>query len=103
MVNITEEEISHLAKLCRIGCPQGKQKAMAQDFAQIVHYIEGLSAIDTTGVLPCVSVCKETISTPLREDTVQDMLDKELFLQGTFENIAGLVRVPTVIHSKENS
>jgi aspartyl-tRNA(Asn)/glutamyl-tRNA(Gln) amidotransferase subunit C len=101
MVDVSEEELAHLTKLCRIACSAEKRQALLKDFQNIVHYVDHLSKIDTSGIEPCVCVSKGHIATPLREDVVMEPLDRDLFLQDAPSTIAGLVRVPTVIHSKE--
>ena len=102
MVDVSEEEIVHLAKLCRIACSPEKRQAMLKDFQNIVHYVDQLSKIDTAGIEPCICVAQGNNATPLREDVVTEPLERELFLKGAPSTIAGLVRVPTVIHSKES-
>lgn len=99
MVDVSEEELVHLTKLCRIACSKEKRQALLKDFQNIVHYVEQLSKIDTSGIEPCVCVNKGQTATPLRNDVVTESLDRELFLQDAPSTIAGLIRVPTVIHS----
>ena len=99
MAKVTEESLVHLTKLCRIACSPEKREALLKDFQQIVDYVDQLTAIDTNGVEPCSCVIKGHAQTPLREDIGENTLDRELFLKGT-SSIAGLVRVPTVISSK---
>jgi aspartyl-tRNA(Asn)/glutamyl-tRNA(Gln) amidotransferase subunit C len=101
MVNVSEEELVHLTKLCRIACSLEKRQALLKDFQNIVQYVDQLSKIDTSGIEPCVCVSRGHSETPLREDFVAEHLDRDLFLQDAPSTIAGLVRVPTVIHSKE--
>jgi aspartyl-tRNA(Asn)/glutamyl-tRNA(Gln) amidotransferase subunit C len=101
MVDVSEDELIHLAKLCRIACSPEKRQALLRDFQNIVHYVDQLSKIDTQGIEPCVCVSKGHVETPLRDDVVMDHLDREIFLQEAPSTIAGLVRVPTVIHGKE--
>lgn len=101
MTRVTEENLIHLTKLCRIACSHEKREALLQDFQRIVTYVEQLSAIDTEGVEPCSCVIQDHEKTPLRDDSGENTLDREIFLKGAPSSIAGLVRVPTVITSKE--
>ncbi len=101
MVNVSEEELVHLTKLCRIACSLEKRQSLLRNFQSIVQYVDQLSKIDTSGVEPCVCVSRGHSATPLREDIVTERLDRDLFLQDAPSTIAGLVRVPIVIHSKE--
>lgn len=100
MVQITKENLEHLAKLCRIGCDQEKQEKLLQDFREIVVYVEKLNEVDTSQVEPCNYVTEGLTATPLREDIPQKTLDRDAFLKGSPNSIAGLVRVPLVISSK---
>lgn len=101
MAEVTEESLLHLAKLCRIRLSEKERKARLKDFRQIVDYVEQLSQVSTEGVEPCSYVTKGHAQTPRREDIPENTLDRELFLKGAPSSIAGLVRVPTVIKSKE--
>lgn len=101
MTRVTEENLIHLAKLCRIAVSPEKRETLLKDFQQIVNYVEMLTSIDTEGIEPCNCVIKDHVQTPLREDVGANTLEREIFLQGAPSSIAGLVRVPTVIKSKE--
>ena len=101
MAKVTEENVLRLAKLCRIACTEEKRESLVKDFQQIVGYVEQLSQIDTEGVEPCSCVTKGHSQAPLRDDEAVNTLDRELFLKGAPSSIAGLVRVPTVLKSKE--
>ncbi len=101
MADVTEESLIHLAKLCRIGCSENERVALLKDFRQIVDYVEQLSKVNTDGVEPCSYVTKGHTQTPRRDDIPENTLDRELFLKGAPSSIAGLVRVPTILKSKE--
>ena len=101
MANVTEEELQHLAHLCRIRCSPEKQASLLRDFRQIIAYIDQLSEVDTTGVEPCQYVTEGHTKLILREDEPENTLSKEWFLKQAPSTIAGLVRVPTVLRSKE--
>jgi aspartyl-tRNA(Asn)/glutamyl-tRNA(Gln) amidotransferase subunit C len=100
MATVTEENLAHLAKLCRIACSREKREALLKDFQQIVGYVDQLSKIDTEGVEPCSCVIRGHVQTPLRDDIAINTLDRESLLRGAPSSIAGLVRVPTVLHAK---
>ncbi len=101
MVDVTEESLTHLAKLCRIGCSQEERASLLKDFRQIVGYVEQLSQVNTDGVEPCSYVIKGHVQTPRRDDVPENTLNRELFLKGAPSSIAGLVRVPIVLKSTE--
>jgi aspartyl-tRNA(Asn)/glutamyl-tRNA(Gln) amidotransferase subunit C len=99
MVEITKENLLHLAKLCRIACNDEEQEKLLHDFRKIVSYVELLNEVDTDNVDPCNYVTEGLAATPLREDVVQQSLSREEFLKGT-ASISGLVRVPSVFSNK---
>lgn len=98
-MNLTEDDLIHLAKLCRIACTHEKREALLKDFQRIVAYVELLREIDTEGVEPCSYVTAGHAETPLREDCPKNTVEKEAFLKMAPSSIAGLVRVPTVLKS----
>jgi len=96
MAEITEKGLEHLARLCRINCSPEKRAKLLRDFQQVVSYINLLEEVDTENVEPCNYVVVGHGKTPLREDKWSNTLERELFLQGA-ENVAGLIRVPTIL------
>ena len=101
MSGVTEEELLHLAHLCRIHVSREKRAAMLDDFQHVVSYVHLLSEVDTEGVEPCHYVVSGQNQTPLREDVAENTLNYEDFAQNVPESIAKFVRVPTVINAKE--
>lgn len=99
MVDITKENLQHLAKLCRIGCSPEKQQKLLGEFQEIVAYVEKLGEVNTNGIEPCSYVTEGLTATPLREDIPQKSLNKDDFLKGT-RSIASLVWVPSIMASK---
>jgi aspartyl-tRNA(Asn)/glutamyl-tRNA(Gln) amidotransferase subunit C len=103
MVDVSEENLIALTRLCRIACSHEKRAALLQSFRQIVAYVDKLSEVDTTGIEPCSYVAKGHPATPRRSDTPEPSLDRELFLKNAPLSIAGLVRVPTIIKNHKES
>ena len=99
MVDVTKENLLHLAKLCRIACTPEEQDKLLHDFREIVAYVEQLSEVNTDAVEPCNYVTEGLAATPLRDDIVCASLSREAFLKGT-TSISGLVRVPSIFSNK---
>lgn len=93
-----EKELTKLTKLCHIECTEEEKKALHQQLASILNYIEQLKEVDTEGVNPCHSVL-EALTNVLREDEVADILPRELFLANAPAHVGGMIRVPPVIKS----
>ena len=100
MVEVSEENLVNLTRLCRIACTKEERESLLQSFRRVMAYVDKLSEIDTTGVEPCSYVTKGHAQTPLRDDVAENTLERELLLRGAPSSIAGLVRVPTVIKGK---
>jgi len=100
MAEITKENLRHLARLCRIACSPEKEEKLLRDFKEIVAYVDKLGEVNTEGIEPCNYVTEGLAATPLRDDIPQKPLDKETFLKGAPDSIAGLVRVPPIMNSK---
>ena len=65
-----EQEISHLAKLCRIACSEEDKKRLGQNLAKVIGYIKQLDELDTQNIAPCTHVIESTASV-LRDDDVK--------------------------------
>lgn len=93
---IDRKELKNLAQLTRIELSKAEEDAFLKALDQIIGYAEALQAVDTFGVLPCYNVHEE-MQAPLREDEVSESIDREQFLKCAPEQIAGLIKVPTVL------
>jgi aspartyl-tRNA(Asn)/glutamyl-tRNA(Gln) amidotransferase subunit C len=92
---VSEEEISRLAKLCRIECSEEEKKALAAHLDKVLHYVEQLKEVETTGVQPCLHVM-EGLSAPLREDVEGEVLPLEKFLANADSSAGGLIKIPAM-------
>ena len=102
MSNLTEEEFLKLTKLCRIECTEEEKKTLSSNISKILSYIDLLQEVDTKGVPPCSHVM-EQLSNVMREDKVGPTLPREEFLANAPAHIGGMIRVPTIIHSKSSN
>lgn len=95
---ISEDEITHLANLCRIECSEEEKKALATHLDKVLAYVDQLNEVDTSAVEPCLSTLAGT-PTPLREDVPGPTLDQRDFLANAPAAIGGMIKVPTVLKS----
>jgi aspartyl-tRNA(Asn)/glutamyl-tRNA(Gln) amidotransferase subunit C len=93
---MTDEEIDKLSKLCRIACTQEEKQRLREQLSRILEYVDQLKKIDTTGIPPCNTVLPN-VSSVMREDEIEGILSRDLFLANAPQHIGGLVRVPPVI------
>lgn len=96
MAEFDEKELIKLTKLCRIECTEDEKKALHQQLAKILNYIEQLNEVNTEGIDPCYRVL-ETLTNVMREDEIGETLPRELLLANAPAHVGGMVRVPPVI------
>lgn len=99
MEEIDESEIDKLTKLCRIECTQEEKKALQSDLSNILKYVEELGKIDVSGVEPCYRVL-ETLKNVMRDDEVEETLQRDLFLANAPSHVGGLIRVPIILKAQ---
>ena len=102
MTQIKKETVQYLADLCRIAVTKEEQDFLITDLSRIVTYIEQLDEIDVKDVEPCNNVSTVITKTPLRSDTPQATLSHKDFIKNAPDQIAGLVRVPSVLKTNED-
>lgn len=96
MVELNEETIKELSKLCRIGCSEAEQKTLLEDLKKILNEMESLNQVDTEHVQPCYHVLDDMVNV-MREDQIEESMPREIFLANAPSQIGGMIRVPTII------
>ncbi len=96
MSNITTDDVQYLAQLSSISVDPADVEALRQNLEDIVHYVEQLSELDTSGVEPTYQVTG--LSNVWRADEVQtsSVTSEELLALATDE-VDHQVRVPQVL------
>jgi aspartyl-tRNA(Asn)/glutamyl-tRNA(Gln) amidotransferase subunit C len=96
-MNITKDEVKHLAKLSNISLSESEVENLRGDLENIVNYIKQLDELDTENVEPTYSVSEN--QNIWREDEIDNYgVGKEELLALAGENIeAGQVKVPKVL------
>lgn len=96
-MNITKDEVKHLAKLSNISLGESEVEDLRGDLENIVNYIKQLDELDTENVEPTYSVSEN--QNIWREDKIDNYgVGKEELLALAGENIeAGQVKVPKVL------
>ncbi len=95
-MNLSEEEIAHLAQLCRIDFSEEELKLVGKDLRNAVAYCEEILAVDTTGIEPCTRVL-ENAHNHLREDEEGPTLPVQEFLANAPSKVGSLIKVPPVL------
>ncbi len=100
-MELTNEEVMHLAELSRLALSDEEREKMHHDLSQILHYIDRLQKVDTAGVLEQTGA--ET--TTLRSDMALpvDAAARELILSNFPERTGDALSVPAVFEKPKGS
>lgn len=96
MAKLDKETVEYLSRLSRIECTQEEQEALLNDLKKILDYVEQLQDVDTENISPCCHVL-EGMANVLREDTVGEVMDRQLFLNNAPSHVGGMIRVPPIL------
>jgi len=98
--NLTRAEVARIAALARLELTPEETALFAEQLGAILSYFEELRRADTTDV-PATAQVGVLAAAPLREDTMQPCLDRDVLLRQAPEGDldAGLFSVPRVIGS----
>ena len=94
-MKISKDDVIHVAELARLEFGEKEIEKFTEQLGNILEYIEKLSELDTSGVEPTSHVLD--ISTPLREDRVEEWITPEETLQNAPEREENFFSVPKVI------
>jgi aspartyl-tRNA(Asn)/glutamyl-tRNA(Gln) amidotransferase subunit C len=94
-MKISKDDVVHVAELARLEFSEEELDKFTDQLGNILEYIEKLSELDTSGVEPTSHVLD--MSTPLREDRVEEWITPEEALQNAPEREDDFFSVPKVI------
>jgi aspartyl-tRNA(Asn)/glutamyl-tRNA(Gln) amidotransferase subunit C len=94
-MNITRNEVQHVAKLARLALPEAELDALTGQMDAILHYVEKLKELDTTGIVPTAHAVP--MENAFRPDRVKPSIGLEGALQNAPVAADGCFRVPKVI------
>lgn len=97
MANLDKETIKNLTELCRIDCTEEEQTALLQDLKKILDYIDQLNEVDTENVAPAIQVSSDMVNVS-REDSVKDIMPRDVFLKNAPSHTGGMIKVPKVLN-----
>ncbi|MFA5250204.1 MAG: Asp-tRNA(Asn)/Glu-tRNA(Gln) amidotransferase subunit GatC [Parachlamydiales bacterium] len=99
MEHFDKQKFEDLEKLCRIKCTPEEETSLLKDIEKILTFIEQLQAVSTDNVESCDFILKGLLSNVFRQDRFaeKDQMPTELFLSNAPEQIAGMVKVPTIL------
>ena len=94
-MSIDEAPAARVAKLARIKVEEADLPALAQEFNNILGFIEQLNEVDVDGVEPMTSVTPMRLKR--REDVVTDGNQQEAVLKNAPDAREGFFAVPKVV------
>ncbi len=94
-MSISRKDVEHIAELSRLALTEEEVSLYTEQLQKILHYVEKLSAVDTTGVEPT------TYTVPLqrvrRKDEVCPSLPVEDVLKNAPQKDKNCFKVPRII------
>ncbi|MEM6310124.1 MAG: Asp-tRNA(Asn)/Glu-tRNA(Gln) amidotransferase subunit GatC [Pseudomonadota bacterium] len=94
-MSIDTQTAAKVAKLARIKVEEDRLPALAQEFSNILGFIEQLNEVDVDGVEPMTSVTPQRLKR--REDVVSDGDQQDKVLANAPDAREGFFAVPKVV------
>ena len=95
------DDVKHVAKLARLSLAPDKLEKFAGQLESILHYVEKINQVDTTGVEPMAHALP--VKNVLRDDVPEPGLPIDKVLQNAPETDDRFFKVPKVIGGEEDS
>jgi len=74
-VKISKTDVKHVAELARLSLEEADLEMLTEEIGKILEYIDKLNELNVTDTPPTFHVLD--LSTPLRDDVVQEWLTQE--------------------------
>jgi|TARA_B110000438_G_C15760688_1_gene627135 aspartyl-tRNA(Asn)/glutamyl-tRNA(Gln) amidotransferase subunit C len=94
-VSLDKEQVQHIAMLARLKLSDEEYAESVEKLSKIVDFVDQLSSVDTTNVLPMAHPVDA--AQRLRPDDVTETNDRDHYQQNAPEVVDGLYLVPKVL------
>jgi aspartyl-tRNA(Asn)/glutamyl-tRNA(Gln) amidotransferase subunit C len=94
-VSLDKEQVQHIAMLARLNLSDEEYAESVEKLSKIVDFVDQLSAVDTTDVVPMAHPVDA--AQRLRPDDVTATNDRDHYQQNAPEVVDGLYLVPKVL------
>lgn len=94
-MEVTDALIEKIAHLARLDFPEGEKAALKEDLQRMIHFVQKLEELDTTGVQPLLHM--SDVVNNLREDEVQGSISTAAALKNAAHHNDRFFLVPKVI------
>jgi aspartyl-tRNA(Asn)/glutamyl-tRNA(Gln) amidotransferase subunit C len=102
MADLSRSDIQHLARLARLELTEEEYERYAKQLTSVVHYVEQLSAVDTSQVEARVGVTGLT-NVMRSDEPVQSDLDREAALDEAPRRDGDYIEVRAVLGGEQES
>jgi len=93
-MQLTPEEVRHVALLARLGLEPGDEEIYAERLSGILQHIDRLQELNTDAIPPTAQVVE--VAATLREDEPRPCLTQEEALANAPAAVDGFFRVPSI-------
>lgn len=100
-MELTLDEVRHVAALARLGLTDAEQLIMRDQLSSILLHINALSELDTDAIPPTASVA--ALTNVWREDSVRPSLSRDQVLRNAPRQSDGCFEVDTPLGGEESS
>ncbi len=97
-MEISREDVAHVARLARLEVSGEEQATFARQLSAILTYIDQLKQVDTAGVEPTATVLPT--DNVFRDDVARPSLPREQALANAPDQADGFFRVPKIIEER---
>ncbi|TAF07626.1 MAG: Asp-tRNA(Asn)/Glu-tRNA(Gln) amidotransferase subunit GatC [Nostocales cyanobacterium] len=94
---IDREQVHKVANLARLELTPDEEEIFTTQLGSILEYIEQLSELDVTDILPTTRAID--VSNVTREDNLQPYLDREAILSSAPEQEGDFFKVPKILNA----
>jgi aspartyl-tRNA(Asn)/glutamyl-tRNA(Gln) amidotransferase subunit C len=95
-MDVTDALVDKIAHLARLDFPESEKASIKKDLERMIHFVEKLSELDTTGVAPLLHM--SDVVNNLREDEVKGSVSRAEALQNAPAHNDRFFVVPKVIN-----
>ena len=100
-MDVNDALIDNLSNLARLEFNREEKEEIKKDLQRMIHFVERLSELDTSGVEPLLHMSQ--VTNVLREDIPQGSLDREKALSNAPSTDGVYFKVPKVIRNPSRS
>ena len=97
---ISQDKVSETAHMARLGLSEQELNEITNDMTNILNLFEKINVVDTKDIKPIAHPLK--LAQPLRDDTVTETIERDLYQVIAPDAREGFYIVPQVIEDAES-